>query len=204
MENIINTLFGEGLFSNIYFVDTNPAIVKTTEIKKVDSEIQKIENTATFNMDSYQMDTSGLISLNIRSHIKKSFFDLLEKNSDQKEIKYFDRGFIKNLFYPKNPNEIFDLIKGQNWIITSDNIIAELTDAAEIKYMLCYADIRLVGKIENTLVYKSNHLTNEIYIGTFDCVTPVFNRNIITDDLKNQNIEYLFNINRQITKITVY
>lgn len=203
MENIINTLFGEGLFSNIYFVDANPAIIKTTEIKKVDSEIQKIENTVTFNMDSHQIGTAGLISLNIRSHIKRSFFDLLEKNSDKKEIKYFDRGFIKNLFYPKKPVEILDLIKNQDWIITSDRIIAELSQAGKIEYMLCYADIRLVGKIENTLIYKSNHLDNEIYIGSFQSITPVFNRNIIEDNLKSQIIEYLLNANIPTTKITV-
>ena len=204
MENIINTLFGEGLFSNLYFVDSNPATVKTIEIKKVDSEIQKVENISTFKLESYQMDNTGLISLNIRSHIKKSFFELIDQNSDQKEIKYFDRGFIKNLFYPKNPNEILDLIKGQNWIITSDSIIAELTEVAKIEYIPCYADIRLVGKIENTLIYKSNHLKNEIYIGTFDCITPIFNRNIITDSIGKQNIEYLLNINSNLTKIAVY
>ena len=33
MEKAIDTLFGNGLFSNIYFVDSNPAKVEFVEVK---------------------------------------------------------------------------------------------------------------------------------------------------------------------------
>lgn len=202
MESIINTLFGEGLFTNIYFVEGNPATVKTTEIRKVDSEIQKVESETTFLLEKQRLEREGLTTLNVRSHLKGKFFELLDANAEKKEIRYFDRGFLKNLFVPKNPKEILECASLGDWVITSDDIVAEMAKASEIKHMLCYADVRLVGKIENTLVYKSNQLKNEIYIGKFDTVTPVFNRNILKEQ-GDQYIEYSLNLNSAPIKITL-
>jgi len=50
MENIIDTLFGNMIFSNIYFVESNPAQVETIEIKKVNSEIKEISKKQTFEL----------------------------------------------------------------------------------------------------------------------------------------------------------
>lgn len=204
MENTIDTIFGNSLFSNIYFVNSNPAKVEMFEVKKINSEIKEIKKEQSFNLIRHNLEKSGLPSLNIRENVKHSLIVKMNFTSSIIEMKYFNVGFFKSLFYKKDPKKLLDIFNGKSdWIITSDDIISEISSLREFEYIAGYSDIRLVGKIGETLVFKINDLQNVIYMGNKESITAVFNKNLI-DNKDEIIIEYLLQVNEKMTKIIVH
>jgi hypothetical protein len=203
MENIVDTLFGNFL-SSIYFVDSNPAEVEMIEVKKINSEIKEFKKKESFNLFRKSIDNSGLPSLNIRENVKQNLISVMNYNSENSEFKYFKVRFFKRLFYKKDPKKILNLFKEKSdWIITSEDIISELSSLEDFEYMSGYGDIRLVGKIGETMVFKMKDIKNVIYIGKKESITAVFNRNLFQrkDDIL---VEYLLKANDRLEKIIVY
>jgi hypothetical protein len=203
MENIVDTLFGNFL-SSIYFVDSNPAEVEMIEVKKINSEIKEFKKKESFNLFRKSIDNSGLPSLNIRENVKQNLISVMNYNSENSEFKYFKVRFFKRLFYKKDPKKILNLFKEKSdWIITSEDIISELSSLEDFEYMSGYGDIRLVGKIGETMVFKMKDIKNVIYIGKKESITAVFNRNLFQrkDDIL---VEYLLKTNDRLEKIIVY
>ena len=203
MENIVDTLFGNFL-SSIYFVDSNPAEVEMIEVKKINSEIKEFKKKESFNLFRKSIDNNGLPSLNIRENVKQNLISVMNYNSENSEFKYFKVGFFKRLFYKKDPKKILNLFKEKSdWIITSEDIISELSSLEDFEYMSGYGDIRLVGKIGETMVFKMKDIKNVIYIGNKESITAVFNRNLFQrkDDIV---VEYLLKANDRLEKIIVY
>jgi hypothetical protein len=203
MENIVDTLFGNFL-SSIYFVDSNPAEVEMIEVKKINSEIKEFKKKESFNLFKKSIDNSGLPSLNIRENVKQNLISVMNYNSENSEFKYFKVGFFKRLFYKKDPKKILNLFKEKSdWIITSEDIISELSSLEYFEYMSGYGDIRLVGKIGETMIFKMKDIKNVIYIGKKESITAVFNRNLFQrkDDIL---VEYLLKANDRLEKIIVY
>jgi hypothetical protein len=203
MENIVDTLFGNFL-SSIYFVDSNPAEVEMIEVKKINSEIKEFKKKESFNLFKKSIDNSGLPSLNIRENVKQNLISVMNYNSENIEFKYFKVGFFKGLFYKKDPKKILNLFKEKSdWIITSEDIISELSSLEYFEYMSGYGDIRLVGKIGETMIFKMKDIKNVIYIGKKESITAVFNRNLFQrkDDIL---VEYLLKANDRLEKIIVY
>ena len=146
MENIIDTLFGNALFSNIYFTDENPAKVEKIDISKINNEIIEVKNFQVFDLFKYDIPRSGLISLNIRENIKSNL--LIKLNFSQKEnLKYFNLGFIKNLFNKRNVNTLLKKFEGKDWIITYDNIISELSKFSSITLNILFSMILICEHI---------------------------------------------------------
>jgi hypothetical protein len=203
MEKTIDTLFGNDLFSKIYFVDSNPAKVETIEVAKVNSEIKEIKVVEEFNLLKTYISKSGLLSLNIRETVKSNLLSRLNFDSNTVEFKYFNRGFIRNLFYKKrNPKELVNLFDDKDWIITSDEIISELATLDEFEHTSGYGDIRLVGRIGSTLVFKIKDMKNSIYVGNKDSITVVFKKSM-SEDVNGIYIEYLFQVNSCLHKIII-
>jgi hypothetical protein len=203
MENIVDTLFGNFL-SSIYFVDSNPAEVEMIEVKKINSEIKEFKKKESFNLFRKSIDNNGLPSLNIRENVKQNLISVMNYNSENSEFKYFKVGFFKRLFYKKDPKKILNLFKEKSdWIITSEDIISELSSLEDFEYMSGYGDIRLVGKIGETMLFKMKDIKNVIYIGNKESITAVFNRNLFQrkDDIV---VEYLLKANDRLEKIIVY
>lgn len=206
MEKTIDTLFGSTLFTKIYFVDSNPAKVETIEVMKVNSEIKEVKAVETFELSKNYVSKSksGLLSLSIRDSIKTSFMARLNFDSNSTEFRYFDKGFFKNLFGKKrDPKDLVELFNEKDWIITSDEIISELTVLDEFEYTLGYGDIRLVGRIGSTLVYKIKDIGNSIYTGNKDSMTMVFKKSM-SENKYDICIEYLIQANECLDKIIVY
>lgn len=203
MENIVDTLFGNFL-SSIYFVDSNPAEVEMIEVKKINSEIKEFKKKESFNLFRKSIDNNGLPSLNIRENVKQNLISVMNYNSENSEFKYFKVGFFKRLFYKKDPKKILNLFKEKSdWIITSEDIISELSSLEDFEYMSGYGDIRLVGKIGETMIFKMKDIKNVIYIGKKEAITAVFNRNLFQrkDDIL---VEYLLKANDRLEKIIVH
>ena len=206
MEKTIDTLFGPGLFTKIYFVDSNPAKIETIEVMKVNSEIKEIKTVETFDLSKNYVSKSksGLLSLNIRESIKSSLISRLNFDSSSVDFRYFDKGFLKNLFSKKrDPKDLVKLFDEKDWIITSDEIVSELTKLDEFEYTLGYGDIRLVGRIGSTLVFKIKDLGNSIYTGNKDSITMVFKKSM-SEDKYDICVEYLIQANECLDKIIVY
>jgi uncharacterized protein YpiB (UPF0302 family) len=147
MENAIDTLFGNGLFSNIHFVDENPAKIETIEVKKINSEIKEIKDVKTFKLQRYSIGKEGLPSLKIRENVKHSLIVRLNFDSSMSEMKYFNVGFFKKFFYKKDPKKILEAFNLRDWVITSEEIVSELSTLEEFVSLPGYSDVRLVGKI---------------------------------------------------------
>ena len=204
MENTIDTLFGNGLFSNIYFVDSNPAKVEMIEVKKINEEIREVKKEQTFNLSKKSIEKNGLPSLKIRENIKHNFIVNMNFNSDQTELKYFNVGFFKQFFYKKNPKRLLETFYEKfDWIITSEDIINELSSLEEFEYVSGYGDVRLVGKIGETMIFKMLDIGNVIYLGNKESITPVFNKNL-SEENGEIVVEYLLQINERLTKILVH
>lgn len=204
MENIIDTLFGNVFISNIYFVDSNPGEIETIEVRKINSEIKEIKKTQSFDLSTKTIEKRGLPSLNIRECVKHSLIVLMNFNSNNFEFKYFEVNFFKRLFYKRDPKKIVDLFKESDWIITSEDIIYEFSNLEDFEHMSGYGDIRLVGKIGKTMIFKMNDIGNLIYIGEKESITAVFNRNISKNDNNDIQIEYLLKANDRLKKIIVH
>jgi len=203
MENTIDTLFGNGLFSNIYFVDENPAKIETVEVKKINSEIKEIKDVKIFKLQRHSIGKEGLPSLNIRDNVKHSLIVRLNFDSSMSELKYFNVGFFKKLFYKKDPKKLLEKVNLRDWIITSEEIASELSTLEEFVSLSGYSDVRLIGKIGETMIFKVKDLENVIYAGGKESITAVFNRNLFDGEMGIE-IEYLIETNKDLTKIMVH
>lgn len=203
MENAIDTLFGNGLFSNIYFVDENPAKIETIEVKKINSEIKEIKDVKTFKLQRHSIGKEGLPSLKVREVLKNALIVRLNFDSSMSELKYFNVGFFKKFFYKKDPKKLLEKINLKDWIITSEEIVSELSTLEDFVSLPGYSDVRLVGKIGETMIFKVKDLENVIYAGDKDSITAVFNRNLLDGEMGIE-IEYLIETNKDLIKIMVH
>lgn len=196
MDNIISKIFDDGMFSNIIFVGENPALVKSTKIEKTNNQIIKTEITNTYELEIYKIKNPT--EKNIIDNITENFLYKIDHRWISSEINYFNRNLIKRILKRENYQTIVNKIKNNQWIITNQNIISELEKSPDFIIINSKANIKLVGKINNTLIYLNPLDTkNVIYLGNNNAITPIFNKNI------DQNIQYVFNINETINKIIV-
>jgi PleD family two-component response regulator len=119
------------------------------------------------------------------------------------EMKYFNVGFFKKFFYKKDPKKILEAFNLRDWVITSEEIVSELSTLEEFVSLPGYSDVRLVGKIGETMIFKVKDLENVIYTGGKDSITAVFNRNLFDEEMGIE-IEYLIQTNKDLTKIMVH
>jgi hypothetical protein len=213
MEKILGEMFEEGFFSNIFFVNTNPATVSIEKIGKQNGEIKKTVISNTYELTSLTVSDED----DIKYSLLHNFFVTLNYNSNRKELKYFDRGFLKNTFTKKDPNIILDEILEYDWIITSPNIINEITSSSFITTQESDALVKLKGyftsQFKNTLVFElppdninsnlyKQFSKNIIYCGKNNSITPVINRNK-KDDKDGIRVEYIFNTSNDLKKIII-
>jgi hypothetical protein len=193
MENIVYKIFDTRMFSDILFVEENPAIVKSTYTCKKDGELVKteIENI-------YNLDREAELNDDVIDNIIHIFFVNLNFKSNTKEIKYFKRSIIQRLFKRKNIEDIIKHIVNYDWIIVNDDIVNELEKSPEFEILDSKTEIKLVGKIRNTLIYSNPFdNTSKIYMGNKDSITPVFKNN-------SNSIEYTYHNNRDLNRLMVF
>jgi hypothetical protein len=212
MENILNKMFEDGIFSNIFFADKNPALINFKKTIKESGEIKIIDETKYYKLTS-------LITKNndddIMWSLLHNFFVNLNLKSEKVDFKYFNRGFIKNLFTKRDPEKILNQIINYNWIIASENIITELSRINGFEF--CEGSnslIKLRGRFDfqynTTVIFQipknitsfTHYKDNIIYCGNYDSITPVINKNVKIDN-DNVTIEYLFYSKKDLKKIII-
>ena len=212
MEKILNKMFEDGIFSNIFFAEQNPALINFKKTIKENGEIKIIDETKSYKLTSLITKNNDD---NIMWSLLHNFFVNLNFKSEKVDFKYFNRGFIKNLFTKKNPEKILNQIINYNWIITSENIITELSkiDGFEL-HEGSNSLIKLRGRFDfqyNTIVIFQipknitsfiHYKDNIIYCGNYDSITPVINKNVKIDN-DNVTIEYLFYSKKDLKQIII-
>jgi hypothetical protein len=195
MENIIHKIFDIRMFENILFVDDNPAVVKSISIEKVGDEIKRTETKMIYNLDrKINLDDDETETIN---RIISKFFINLNFISVDIEIKYFDRNILFKLLKRKNYDDILKQIKGYDWVITNDIIIKEFEKSPDFEILDSKTEIKLVGRINNTLIYQNPIDTeSKIFLGKKESMTAVFKKD-------SEFIEYLYQINGNINKLTI-
>ena len=207
-------MFENGMFSNIFYAEENPAIFNLKETIKENGQLKTIDNTITYKLTS-------LITNNNEEDIMWSllhrFFVELNFSSERFDLKYFDRGLLRNLLTKRDPDIILDHILNYDWIIASPNIIEEISKEKGFEFIEGDTLVKLRGRFNyqfnDTLVFelpanpiKSNIYTqftnNVIYCGNFDSITPVINRNI-KEQKDGALIEYIFNTEENLKKLII-
>jgi hypothetical protein len=212
MENILNRMFEDGIFSNIFFAEENPAFFNFKKTIKEGGEIKVTEETKSYKLQSM---TTKNNDNDIMWSLLHNFFVDLNFKSERFHFKYFNRGFIKNLFTKRNPENLLNQIINYNWIIASENIITELSKIPGFEW--CEGSntlIKLRGRFDfqynTTIVFQIPKNTSDfkhgndniIYCGNYDSITPVINKNIKIDN-DNATIEYLFYSEKNLKKIII-
>ncbi len=214
MENILNKMFENGMFSNIFYADENPAIINFKKTIKENGKLKTIDNSITYELTSLITDNN---EDSITWSLLHNFFVGLNFSSERVDLKYFDRGLLRNLLTKRDPDIILDHILNYNWIIASPNMIEEISKVKGFEWTENDTLVKLRGRFNyqfnDTLVFelpanpeKSNSYThfsdNLIYCGNFDSVTPVINRNI--KEVKDGAIiEYIFNTGKNLKKLII-
>ena len=157
---------------DIFYSDSNPAVIESIEILKVNSVIQRVKNHKTYKLESYteSIDT-------IHTTINKEFIKVIDNNNKSVEIvKYFSRGLFKNIFIKRNPNLILDKLTNCNWVITSKKISDELSNLVDfVKSDELDSNFMKSGVIGDKSIYISKDISDdEIFIGDGDSVGAIF------------------------------
>ena len=205
MEKIFSEMFEDGMFSNIFYADENPAIIKVEKTLKESGKLKTITDTNTFNLNSLYANNED----DIKSQLIHNFFVRLNFQSTVKELKYFNRGFIRNLFTNRNSDKLLEEILNYNWIITTPNIIKEISTIEGYQEFDGNTLIKLKGsfncQFNNILIFEipNDKFTKDvIYCGNFDSVTPVINRNKIVEK-DGIRIEYIFQTKDNLKKLII-
>jgi hypothetical protein len=213
MEKILSEMFEDGMFSNIFYADQNPATFNIQRTIKEGGKLKTITESNTYDLVSLTVSNDD----DIKYSLLHNFFVTLNYKSNRKEIKYFDRGFLRNLLTKRNIDVILDEILTHNWIITTPNIIKELSRVEGFEYCEGNSMLKLRGRFNcqfhDTLIFelpsndiKPNLYTqfteNVIYCGNFDSITPVINKNKRAKD-NNIYIDYLFQTKDNLKKLFI-
>lgn len=193
MEDIVYKIFDTRMFENILFVAENPASVKTEHTCKKDGEVIKTQIEHIYNLDKkiYLDDTA-------MDNLIDKFISNLNFICSNKEIKYFKRNTLQRLLRRQNCDDILKHIKGYDWVITNDVIIKEFEKSPDFEIIDSKSEIKLVGRINNTLIYRnpSKFKKDFIYLGNKESITPIFKKN-------SESIEYTYHINGNLNKLIV-
>lgn len=188
MEQHISEVFGEGLLSSVYFVDSNPATIETVEIRKDGDRISETVTESEFRLRRVSIKKSGNIALSIRSAVKHEFMKSIRFASDRKEVRYFKRG-IRGLFSRRNPKTLAREIEGYDWAIMSRQMIDELSVLEEYEPVAGHGDIRLKGKIGGASIFLCEEAEG-IFLGMKESVSAAFLRGI-SEDERDPSIGYV-------------
>jgi hypothetical protein len=195
--NTINSSILGEISQNTILVESNPTRVESIETVKVKSQIRQIKTHMIYELSSKYLNPNSDISNSLTLDLI-----LKLKSKESTDIKYFNRGLIKNLL-GRNPKIILDNLNNCDWIITSNKVLDELSKLDNFKLIdKSISGVLSSGKINNISFYITDQIDeNDIIIGNSDSITAIINKNIVFDvDLVS--IEFLF-IDNGVRRLTL-
>lgn len=191
-----STIVGETLF-----VDSNPATIEVTTVKKVNSNITTVTETK-----EYKLSHKGFLIHNndkdeickkISTSINDVFIDTIDSASVEENFKLKTGvlSFLKRI----KPQDILNLISDKSdWIITSHKILSHLSKLSEFIPINSELDstIELSGRIGKINVFTNADIkTNYIYEGSCKETTSVFLKEITTtfdSNIYDIGVDFIF------------
>lgn len=199
----------KNLIGETLFVDTNPALVESIEVKKIDSKVvtNKFTNNYKLNSSTIEVVFENNFSLiqPVSSLFDKEFIKSIE-NSITQELAFYKKGIYRFISKP-NAQTILDNVEGYNWILTSNKIFNYISKNR--KFELLSDDkvrsIKLRGRIENLNIFVSDMIEdNFVWKGKSNCCSSVMLNDLnITkkeSNIYDVKVDYLF-INKDIIKM---
>lgn len=175
LDKIINLSILSNLALDILYSDSNPALIESIEILKVNSVIQRVKNHRTYKLESY---TANITT--IHNTINKEFIKTIDNAMSVEIVKYFERSILKKIFTKRDPNFILGKLTNCNWVITSKKISDELSTLVDfVKSNELDSNFFKSGIIGNSSIYISKDISDdEIFIGNSDSIGVIFKSNI--------------------------
>lgn len=207
MNNLdfINDILSKSIISrkeiigDTIFVETNPAKLEFTTIKKVNGEIQKNTEVLEYQLNKASIKTDkltdhGLIYL----YLDKEFIKSFENYFCLDEVNFY-APLILRPFKKPNIQGVIDEILSYSWVLTTNrvlNILKKYNRFQELSDDKA-STIKLKGRIDNTFIFTSEDVEKDtIWRGNSDSCLAVFLKDIYVnnnDNIYDINFEYLFN-----------
>jgi hypothetical protein len=191
MVDLFKSVFDEDMFADLYYVDENPANVRTINVYKLDGQVHAEEEVKQFELGRLgDVDTS--------SSLKHNFFVKLNFQWHPVQVKYFSGGWIARIIGRRNPRRIQDMITTFDWVIATQDVIDELTKLKD-----CHpadqsttnesTEMMPLHVVLGTTIYRipEDIVQRHGYKSTFYCG----HRRSITPVIHQHKNEFCFNIN---------
>lgn len=127
------------IFNNILHVDSNPAILNTTEVFKSDGKIKHVNKKEEFILTEFIIESVD--------DLEQTIINEIIKTSDKKQIDFYPTSFFKKLFsryeYDLLSKELDYIKDEEHFIITSYKLD---------KYLDVDCDVRINEELGDTLI----------------------------------------------------
>jgi|688.fasta_scaffold180709_3 hypothetical protein len=182
MIELFRSVFEEEMFSDVHYVDENPAEVRSISIHKKDGKLHTDETISTFNLSSlddenpeYELLHNFFVKLNFQWH---------------PEIVKIKRGLIARFFGIDVTTKIVQLLLDCDWVIVTPDVLDEIKKNDNFKPEDPCSTLGVVGTIHGTQIY----LIPELILNTHGCENTIYTgyRNSITPVVHRKEMKYLF------------
>lgn len=191
-----STIVGETLF-----VDSNPATIEVTTVKKVNSNITTETETKEYNLSHKGFlihdNNKDEICKKISTSIDDVFIDTIDSLSVEENFK-LRTGFF-SFFKRIKPQDILNLISDKSdWIITSHKILSQLSKLKDFIPINSELDstIELSGRIGKINIFTNADIKiNYIYEGSCKETSSVFLKEITTtfdSNIYDIGVDFIF------------
>lgn len=181
MVDLFKSVFDEEMFADLYYVDENPALVKTIKVFKSQGHVNAEEETKEFEL-------LNISDENTKYDLMHNFFVKLNFQWHPQTVKYYSGGLLGRIFGRKNPRRIQELITNFDWVIVTPDIIDELKKLSEChnadqstteegtELMPLYVVLgTTIYSIPDEIV-KTHGCKSTIYAGHRKSITPVVHK----------------------------
>lgn len=182
MIELFRSVFEEEMFSDIHYVEEDPAEVRSISIHKRDGKIHTDETINTFNLFNLNEE-------NTEYELLHNFFVKLNFQWNPETLK-IKRGLIARLLGIDVTRKILQLLMDCDWVIVTPDVLDEIKKNESFKSEDPCSTLGVVGTIYGTQIY----LIPEIILNSHSCKNTIYTgyRNSITPIIHRKEMKYLF------------
>jgi hypothetical protein len=182
MIELFRSVFEEEMFSDIHYVEEDPAEVRSISIHKRDGKIHTDETINTFNLFNLNEE-------NTEYELLHNFFVKLNFQWNPETVK-IKKGLIARLLRIDFTGKIVQLLMDCDWVIVTPDVLDELKKNESFKSEYPCSTLGVVGTIHATQIY----LIPEIILNSHCCKNTIYTgyRNSITPIIHRKEMKYLF------------